>query len=260
MRKKWFLMALSVGLLTTAVFGGAALAWGGSGHGWGWGRGNHDERHSAVASRVAEILGTDGQETADAIAQAREEVREAAADAALDDLAGRVAGTLGTDAEATAAAMKRAAEEMRSEALESRLQAAIDSGRLTEEEAQEYRDNDYIGSYFWRGGKRSGFRGGDAQDYADRVGALLSADGEAVSADDVVAAIEQAMTDIRRERMESSLQAAIDSGKITEEEADDIREKIESGSLKSFGKKSFGKRGWHGDRGRGRGHHGWFGY
>ena len=78
MRKRWILIALSVGLLAAAISGGVALAWGGNGHGWGWGRGDHDERKSAVAAKVAEILGTDEQETADAIDQANQEVREEA--------------------------------------------------------------------------------------------------------------------------------------------------------------------------------------
>ena len=78
MRKRWILIAVAVGLLAAAITGGVALAWGGSGHGWGWGRGDHDERKSAVAAKVAEILGTDAQETADAIEQANQEVREEA--------------------------------------------------------------------------------------------------------------------------------------------------------------------------------------
>ena len=118
MRKKWILIGLAVGLLVMAVTGGVALAWGGPGHGWGWGRGDHGERNAAVAAKVAEILGTDEQETADAIAQAQQETREEAGEAALDDLAGRVAETLGTDAEATADAIASVSREMFTEALE----------------------------------------------------------------------------------------------------------------------------------------------
>ena len=244
MRKKWILAALAVGLLAAAITGGVALAWGGNGHGlgWGWGRGNHEERQSAVASKVAEILGTDEEETADAIARAQQEVRQESADAALDNLSGRVAETLGTDAEATANAIKQVAREMSSEALESKLQAAIDNGRITEEEAQEYRDKAASGGWH---GKGFWFKGGDAQEFADRVGAILNVDG-----DDVADAIEQARQGIRAEALESKLQAAIDSGKITEEEAAEIREKIESGDWRGFG-----KRGHHGRHG-GKGHWG----
>ena len=246
MRKRWILVALAVGLLTAAVTGGVALAWGGSGHGWGWGRSDHDERKSAVAAKVAEILGTDADETAEAIDQANQEVREEARQAALDDLAGRVAETLGTEAEATADAIEQVAGEMRSEALEQKLQDALENGRITEEQAQEYRDK--ADSAGWHG-FGYGFKGGDAEDFANRVGAILEVEG-----DDVAEAMEQAITDIRSEAVESRLQAAIDSGKITEEEAAEIREKIESGDWKGFGKR--GHHGRHGGKGFwGRGHH-----
>ena len=235
MRKRWILIAVTVGLLAAAISGGVALAWGGSGHGWGWGRGDHDERKSAVAAKVAEILGTDAQETADAIEQANQEVREEAQQAALDDFAGRVAATLGTDADDTADAIEQVAGEMRSEALEAKLQEALDDGRITEEQAQEYRDE--ADSRDWHG---FGFKGDSAEDFANRVGAILEVDGG-----DVAEAMEQAMTDIRSEAVESRIQAAINSGKITEEEAAQIREKIQSGDWKGFGK----KRGRHGGKG-----------
>ena len=242
MRKRWILIALAVGLLAAAITGGVALAWGGSGHGLGWGRGNHEERQSAVAAKVAEILGTDEQETADAIAQANQEVREEAREAALNDLAGRVAETLGTDAEETADAIEQVANEMHSEALEAKLQDAIEDGRITEGKAQEYRDK--ADSAGWRG-LGYGFKRDDAEDFSNRVGTILEVDG-----DDVADALEQAMTAIRSEAWEGRLQAAIDSGRITEEQAEEIREKIESGDWKGFG-----KRGHHG-RHSGKGHWG----
>ena len=251
MRKRWILIALAVGLLAAAITGGAALAWGGPGHGWGWGQGDHDERKSAVAAKVAEILGTDAQETADAIAQANQEVREEIQQAKLDDIAGRVAATLGTDPGETADAIEQVAGEMSSEALEAKLQEAIDSGRLTEEQAQEYRDK--ADSDGWHS-LSHGFKGNDSEDFANRVGSILG-----VAGDDVANAVEQAMTDIRSEAIESQLQAAIDSGRITEEEAAEIREGVESGNWHGFGKRGHhGRHGWkgHGGRGRhwGRGH------
>ena len=250
MRRKWILIGLAVGLLAAAITGGVALAWGGPGGGWGWGGGDDEERKKAVASKVAEFLGTDAQETADAIEQANQEVREEAADAALQDLASRVAATLGTDADATAEAVKQVAGEMSSEALESKLEAAIDDGRMTEEQAQEYRDK--VASAAWHV-KGHGFKhGDDSEEFANRVGAILEVEG-----DDVADAIQQAMTDIRSETLETRLQAAIDSGKITEEQATEIRERIESGNGHGFGKR--GHRGRHGGkghwgRGKGRAH------
>lgn len=245
MRKRWILIALAVGLLAVVVTGGVALAWGGNGHGWGWGRGHDDNRLSALAGKVAGILGTGEQETADAIAQARQELRDEAKDAALTDLAGRVAETLGTDADETADAIEQVAGEMRNEALEAKLQDSIDDGRITEEQAQEYRDN--ADSYGWRGFGH-GFKGSDSGEFANRVGEVLDVEGG-----DVADAIEQALSDIRAEALEAKLQAAIDSGRITEDEAAEIREKIESGDWKGFGK---GRRhGGKGHWGRGRGHH-----
>lgn len=250
MRKKWILISLTVVLVAAAITGGVAAAWGGSGGvwGWGWGRGDHEERNAAVAAKVAEILGTDEEETADAIAQAQSEVRQEAYDASVDNIADRVAETLGTDADDTADALKKVAEEMRSEALESKLQAAIDDGRLTEEQAQEYRDN--ATAEGWRGRGRAGaLYGIGSQDFADRVGQELDVDG-----DDVTDAIDKALTDIRSENLETRLQEAIDDGRITEEQADEIREKLESGDYTRFGKR--GNHGRHGGKGVwGRGHH-----
>ena len=45
------------------------------------------------------------------------------------------------------------------------------------------------------------------------------------------------LTDIRAEAMEEKLQAAIDSGRITEEEAEEIREQFNSGDGNGFGKR-----------------------
>ena len=251
MRKRWILITLAVVLLGAVVSGGVALAWGGPGHGWGWGRGDHDERKGAVAAKVAEILGTDEQETADAIAQASQEVRQEAQQAALNDFAGRVAETLDTEAEATADAIEQVAGEMRSEALEEKLQEALDEGRITEEQAQEYRDKAESAGWHGFGFKFTGFKfkGDSAEEFANRVGAILEVEG-----DDVAEAMKQALADISSEAVESRLQAAIDSGKITEEEAAEIREKIESGDWKGFGKRRH--HGRHGGKGLwGRGHH-----
>ena len=231
MRKKWIIIGLAAGLLAAVLAGGVALAWGGGGKGWG--RGHDSGRLSDLAGKVAGILGTDEQETADAIAQAQRELREEANDAALADIASRVAGTLGTDVESTTGAMEQVAGEMQGEALEAKLQQAIDNGRITEDEAQEYRNNWEEGGW---AGKGFLFRGIDTQAYADRVGAMLEVDGEAVSGDDVAAAIEQAKEDIQSEALEARLQAAIESGGITEEEAEEIREKIASGDWKGLRK------------------------
>ena len=251
MRKRWILIALAVGLLSAVITGGVALAWGGPGHGWSWGWGDRDERKSAVAEKVAEILGTDATETADAIEQANQEVREETQQAALDDFAGKVAETLGTEADETADAIAKVSEEMFNEALEAKLQDAIDDGRITEEQAQEYRDKAESRSWYGFG---YGFKGNDSEGFANRVGEELDEDG-----DDVAEAIKQALEDIRSEALEERLQEAIDSGKITEEQAEEIRERMESSSGHGFGKRGhrnkFGGKGlWGHGHHRGRGH------
>ena len=258
MRKRWILVGLAVGLLVMAVTGGVALAWGGPGHGlgWGWGGGDREERNSAVAAKVAEILGTDAEETANAITQAQQEVKQEAADAALEDLAGRVAGTLDTDATATAEALERVSQEMLSEALEEKLQEAIDDGRITGEQAQEYRDqaDSYQGWYGFGHGSKGfrGFKGGIGDEFADRVGEELDVDGG-----DVKDAIQQALSDIGREALEGRLQDAVDNGRITQERADEILEDYDSGDAHWFNKRGHhGRHGFKGKWGRSRGHHG----
>ena len=251
MRKRWILIGLAVGLLVMAVTGGVALAWGGPGHGWGGG--DRGERNAAVAAKVAEILGTDADETADAITHAQQEVREEAADAALADIAGRVAEALGANAEDTANAIESISREMFTEALEEKLQDAIDDGRITGEQAQEYRDkaDSYSGWYGFGHGFK-GFRGGDSDEFASRVGEELDADGG-----DVKDAIEQALSDIGREALEGKLQDAVDDGRITQERADEILDDYDSGNTRWFNKRGHhGRHGFKGHWGRSRGHHG----
>jgi len=244
MRKKWILIGASVGLLTLAITGGVALAWGPGigGIGFGGGSDSKSEYRTALAQKLTELQ-SDGQITADDILQAENEIREEAQAAQVQDLADRVAETLGTDPQATADAITQAAEEMASENLESRLQAAIDSGRLTEEQAQEYRDQAADGLWHGFSGR---FKSGDVEEFANRVGAILD-----VSGDEVADALDQAMNDIMSEAMESRIQEALDSGRITEGEADALRERIASGDWKGFGRDGH-KGGRHGGR---HGHH-----
>ena len=245
MRRKWIFFTLAVMLLAAMATGGVAWAWGGPGHGLGWSRGHGDDGLSKLAGKVAEILGTDEQETADAIAQARSELRQEASDAALADVAGRVATSLGADEQETADALEKVSQEMYTEALENKLQKAIDDGRMTEEQAQQYRDNAASAGWHAFG---YGYKGGDRDEFANRVGEELDVDGG-----DVKDAIVQALADIRSEALESRLQAAIDSGRITQEQADDIRERVDSGDWRGFGKRGHhGRNGFHGFR-KGRG-------
>ena len=240
MRKKWILLALAAGLLAAMIAGGAALAWGGPGKGGfgGWfGNDDRNERQTAVANKVANILGTDAQTTADAIAQAHREVQQEAADAKLQDLAARVAAILETDAQTTADAIADAGAAISRENLDRKLQWAIDNGRMTEAEAQEIRDQADSGG--WHGLTHGLHRKGDFQELANRVGETLDIDG-----DTVAAAIKQAFTDLHLAELDAKLAAAVESGKITQTEADEIRAKMESGHWRGPGKGGHGRHGY----------------
>ena len=244
MRKKWILIALSAGLLAAMIAGGAALAWGGPGKGGigGWFGGDNDrsERQTAVANKVANILGTDAQTTADAIERAHREVQQEAADAKLQDLAARVAEILETDADATADAINNAGADLSREALDRKLQRAIDNGRMTEDEAQEIRDQAETNGWHTIG---HGLHAkGDFQELANRVGETLNVDG-----DTVAAALKQAFTDMHIAELDAKLDAAVENGRITQAEADEIRAKMESNHWRGYGKAGHGRHG-HGRR------------
>ena len=240
MRKKWILIALAVGLLAAAITGGVALAWGGPGWGGGhgWNHNRHAEQNTALAAKVAATLGTDAQATADALTQARQELRQEAQDAYIQDFAGRVAATLGTDAQATADALTQVSNQMRTEALETKLQTAIENGDITEERAQEIRDQAASGQWRHKGiGLKSE---SDAQEFANRVGAILNTDADATAN-----AIQQAITGMNRDALETKLQAAVESGHLTEEKADTIRQNFEENGWRSHGKRGHGRHGRH---------------
>lgn len=235
MKRKWVLIALSVGLLGAAITGGAALAHGFRDGGHSSGRligQDASEQQAALAARVAAILGADEQATADAMAQVQEEMQ-------TEQLA-----------------------EFRA-ALETMVQDAVDGGKITQEDADEFLAAIEAGG--WRGFGKRGHHGrgfnhyGDgldgaakAQEYADRVGEVLGVDGA-----DVADAFGQAKDAIFSERLDAKLQEAVDSGKITQEEADEIRARIESDDWRGFGKHGGGRRGGFGAWGVG--HHGGLG-
>lgn len=55
-------------------------------------------------------------------------------------LIARVAAILGIDQQTVEDAVKQAKQDMQNEALDARLQAMVDSGKITAEQAQEYKD------------------------------------------------------------------------------------------------------------------------
>ena len=76
MRKRWFLVALMVGVLAVGVTGATVFAQSSEGNGGGPVKG--------LVSRVAQILGIDDQEVQDAFDQARMEMRDEAIRTKLD--------------------------------------------------------------------------------------------------------------------------------------------------------------------------------
>ena len=256
MRMKWVLTALVVGLLGAAVTAGGALAhqFGADGRAAGHIVGKDvDGRQAALAAKVAAILGTDEQATAEAMERVRDEMK------------------------AEEAAEFRAA-------MEARLQDAVDRGAITREEADgilaAVESGDRTGgARFGKHGRHGRHcnhdggglgRGAAAQEYADRVGEVLAVDGARVAdavgqagealrseaqeamlrdVSDRVGAVlgidgptvADAITRAKDEAVEARLREAVDRGVITREEADDIRADLGAGGR--FGPHVHGKRG-----------------
>ena len=167
--------------------------------------------HQEYSDRIGAILNVDGQKVADAFDRAFDEPVMADTEAApaehgtevaeQDVLAARVAEILGTDPKATADAMAQVEAEIEAEYVDALLRAAVESGRLTAEQADAIRAQVQSGDYsgldqLWQDGseeecpvdlwfaEREEF---SPQEYYDRVGAILNVDGQRV-ADAVVQA------------------------------------------------------------------------
>ena len=126
MRKRWVVIPVVVLALTVALVGGVLLAEGTGDDGSG-GSDVSDEGNKGFAARVAEILGMEEDTVADAVKQAKQEMYE--------------------------------------EKLQAKLDALVESGRITQEEADEYKewvDSRPEGIERLRGkgfGRHHGFRG-----------------------------------------------------------------------------------------------------
>ena len=130
---------------------------------------------------------------------------------------------------ATAEAINNAGADLSREALDRKLQRAIDNGRMTEAEAQEIRDQAETNG--WHTIAHGLHAKGDFQELANRVGETLSVDG-----DTAAAALKQAFTDMHLAELDAKLQSAVENGRITQAEADEIRAKMESGHWRGYGK------------------------
>ena len=248
MRKKWIPIGLIAGLLAAAITGGTVLASGGDPDG------NNGKPATEVdakgpgdlEARIAEILGTDPQATADAMAQVDSEIDAEYVDAILEE--------------------------------------AVKRGHITAEQANAIRAQAQSGDYsgldqlwqdvyvaecgdFWVGEPE-----GVSHEYADRIGAILNVDGQKVAdafdrafdepamgdteaapaehgtevaeQDTLVArvaeilgtdpqatadAIAQVDAEIEAEYVDAFLEQAVASGDITAEQADAIRAEVQAG-------------------------------
>lgn len=108
----------------------------------------------------------------------------------------------------------------------------------------------------------------DTEDAEDRRAEMQAAPADALAAelgldaDEVAAALEKVQTDLRAEmqtehleRLEERLAEAVEAGELTQEEADEVLERAESGELRGPGRR--GGHGGHGGPGGPGGPGGW---
>ena len=109
-------------------------------------------------------------------------------------LAAKIAEILGTDPQATADAMEQVEAEIEAEYIDALLRAAVESGRITSEQADDIRARVQSGDYYAldenlagrvRGVHRDFWfeieEGISQQEYYERVGAILDVDGQKVA-------------------------------------------------------------------------------
>ena len=177
--------------------------------------------HQEYTNRIGAILNVDGQKVADAMDRAFEE--PVAVEAESEDGAGpgvgqdwltaRVAEILGADPQATADAMAQVDAEIEAEYVDSFLRQAVESDRITAEQADAIRaqvkSGDYSGfdrlwmdSFDDECGVETLFgetEGISHQEYTNRIGAILNVDGQKVAD-----AIDQALQELYPEDLDTS--------------------------------------------------------
>ena len=126
-RKRWFIagVAAVAALVVLGVGGAAAMR-----HDRG-----PDAAESGLGSRVAEILQIEEARVRDALDQTHTED----ADSLARNFASRVAEILGIEETRVQEAMDQARQEMLSERLQDWLDKMVESGRITQEQADEYK-------------------------------------------------------------------------------------------------------------------------
>ncbi len=146
-------------------------------------------------------------------------------DGARGEIGSRVAAILEMDEQTVLDAFREAAAQRAEEALQGRLAKLVESGRLTQAQADEF-----LAWYGERPEEVPGFGFGKHRfpgarsDINARVAELLGVDEESISA-----AISQAAQEVRNQRVQERLDRAVEDESLTQDQADAILERLESG-------------------------------
>ena len=164
-----------------------------------------------------------------------------------DDVSSRVAAILDEDEESVKNAFDEAARQKADEAVQAWLDKLVEAERITQDEADEYMD-----WYEDRPDRVLGFGKGRLSGNMSGLRALV-AETLGVEEDTVSDAISQAVSDARSEAFQEKLDQAVADGKLTQEQANELAERMENGEF--MGKRGHWGRGakW-GGWGMGRDH------
>ncbi len=185
-RKRWVLISVLAALLALAVAGGTALA-----HGW-W-RGGDPSSNQDLMARIATTLGLEQQAVEDAFRQAYNDTR-------------------------------RLAEE---EALKARLDRLVEAGRITQEQADQYMEwfrsrpdvaTTVVRPFFGHPAK-VGLTPSITDQLLTRVAEILGQDAARVKD-----AYNQAVRGLQEDALQARLDALVEEGRITQEQADQYME------------------------------------
>ena len=154
-----------------------------------------------------------------------------------DDVSSRVTVILEEDEESVKEAFDDAANQKAEEAVQAWLDILVEAERITQDEADEYMDW-YEDRPDWVAGFGMGRHSGGIFGLSELVAETLGVEEDTVSD-----AISQAISEARSEALQEKLDEAVADGNLTQEQADEIAERIENGEFR-------GKRGHWGRVGR----------
>ena len=157
-----------------------------------------------------------------------------------ENLDSRVAEILEVDEQTVTDAIDDAIEEKAENAVQAWLDKLVENGDITQDQADEYTTwhadrPEWVTSFGF--GKRGFHRSGNG--ISSLVAETLEVEEETVSD-----AISQALSEARSAAIQEKLAQAVEDGRLTQDEADEITEKIENGEFKGF--RGHAGRGWKG--------------